>query len=210
MTRPLLFPLRVVDSAVVRYTAAPHLRRRITIDHRPLPGITPEMLLDWFTHLGESMTYGDEVIPRYLAWHPVDHINWQLAKPGPGGGAAEGAWFRIVEKFGGADRFAVEVVDRVEKLDETGIRLVQRVAGIPVFQLEHTWSVAAEGTHYVSVMDIGARSALLTPVNYVLTRRFPDDMARAWVKHNIEEVGQLEFLLPGLLSTRSPAVCRQS
>jgi hypothetical protein len=209
MTRPLLFPLRVVDSAVVRYTAAPHLRRRITIDHRPLPGITPEMLLDWFTHLGETMTYGDEVIPRYLAWHPMDHINWQLAKPGPGGGAAEGARFRIVEKFGGADRFAVDVVDRVEKLDETGIRLVQRVAGVPVFQLEHTWSVGAEGTHYVSVMDIGARSALLTPVNYVLTRRFPDDMARAWVKHNIEEVGQLEFLLPGL-STRSPAVCRQN
>jgi hypothetical protein len=209
MTRPLLFPLRVVDSAVVRYTAGPHLRRRITIDHRPLPGITPEMLLDWFTHLGETMTYGDEVIPRYLAWHPMDHINWQLAKPGPGGGAAEGARFRIVEKFGGADRFAVDVIDRVEKLDETGIRLVQRVAGVPVFQLEHTWSVGAEGTHYVSVMDIGARSALLTPVNYVLTRRFPDDMARAWVKHNIEEVGQLEFLLPGL-STRSPAVCRQN
>ena len=23
-------------------------------------------------------------------------------------------------------------------------------------------------------------------------------MARAWVRHNIEEVGQLEFLLPGL------------
>jgi hypothetical protein len=67
-----------------------------------------------------------------------------------------------------------------------------------VFQLEHTWSRGSDGTHYVSVLDIGARSAALTPVNYLLTRRFPDDMARAWVRHNIEEVGQLEFLLPGL------------
>jgi hypothetical protein len=207
MARPVLYPLRSVDSAVVRYSAQPHLRRRVTIDHRPLPGITPAMLLDWFSHIGETMTYGGQVIPRYLAWHPVDHINWELVRPAAGGGAAEGARFRIVENFGrseNGDAFAVDVVDRVEKLDETGIRLVQRVAGIPVLQLEHTWSAATEGAHYVSVMDIGARSALLTPVNFLLTRRFPDEMVRAWAKHNIEEVGQLEFLLPGL-STRSPA-----
>jgi hypothetical protein len=201
---PVLYPLRTVDSAVVRHTALPHLRRRITIDHRPLPGITPSMLLDWFSHIGDTMTYGEQVVPRYLAWHPVDHINWELATAAPGGGAAEGAKFRIVEKFG-RDDYAVDIVDRVEKLDETGLRLVQRVAGVPIFQLEHTWSVAAEGAHYVTVMDIGARSALFTPVNYLLTRKFHDAMARAWVRHNIEEVGQLEFLLPGL-STRSPAV----
>ncbi len=203
MARPILYPLRPVDSAVVRYTRAPHLRRRITIDHRPLSGITPAMLLDWFSHIGETMEYGGRIIDRYLAWHPVDHIRWELARAAEGGGAAEGARFRIVEQFGSAE-MAVDVVDRVEKLDETGIRLVQRVAGIPVFQLEHTWSAAAEGTHYVSVLDLGARAAVMTPVNWVLTRRFPDAMVRAWVKHNIEEVGQLEFLLPGL-STRSPA-----
>lgn len=203
MARPILYPLRPVDSAVVRYTRAPHLRRRITIDHRSLAGVTPAMLLDWFSHIGETMEYGGQIIDRYLAWHPVDHIRWELAKAATGGGAAEGARFRIVEQFGSAD-MAVDVVDRVEKLDETGIRLVQRVAGLPVFQLEHTWSAAPEGTHYVSVMDIGARAAVLTPVNWVLMRRFPDEMVRAWVKHNIEEVGQLEFLLPGL-STRSPA-----
>ncbi|BBY88663.1 MULTISPECIES: hypothetical protein [Mycolicibacterium] len=197
MTCPVLYPMRTVDSAVVRHTHAPHLRRRITIDHRPLPGITPAMLLDWFTHLGETMTYNGVTTARYLAWHPVDHIAWELARAARGGGAAEGARFRIVEQFG-SDRYAVDVTDRVEKLDETGIRLVQRVAGVPILQLEHTWSAGTEGTHYVSVLDIGARAALLTPLNYLLTRRFPDAMTRAWVKHNIEEVGRLEFLLPGL------------
>lgn len=68
-----------------------------------------------------------------------------------------------------------------------------------VFSLEHTWSAGAEGAHYVSVVDVGARSALMAPVNRLLLRRFPDDMVRAWVKHNIEEVGQLEHLLPQLL-----------
>ncbi|TFV58956.1 hypothetical protein E4P42_10735 [Mycobacterium sp. PS03-16] len=198
MSRPVLYPLRSVDTAVVRYTAAPHHRRRTTIDHRPLAGVTPAMLLDWFTHLGGTMTYGGQVIDRYLAWHPLDHIRWELARPAPGGGAAEGARFRIVEAFGARPEYRVDVIDRVEKLDETGIRLVQRIAGVPVLQLEHTWSRGAEGTHYVSVMDIGARSALAAPVNRVLRRRFPDPMVRAWVRHNIEEVGRLEYLLPAL------------
>src|SRR3954466_4683809 len=155
MTRPVLYPLRSVDTAMVRLTAAPRRRRRVTIDHRPLADVTPEMLLDWFTHLGETMTYGGEVIDRYLAWHPIDHIRWELARPAPGGGAAEGARFRIVEAFGGRPQFKVDVVDRVEKLDEAGIRLVQRVAGAVIFQLEHTWSAGIDGVHYVSVMEVG-------------------------------------------------------
>jgi len=201
MTRPLLYPLRTVDSATVGYTAAAHRRRRVTIDHRPLPGVTPTMLLDWFRGLGGTMDYGGRLIDRYLAWHPVDHIRWELAS---GGRAEEGARFRIVEAFGGRPEYRVDVVDRVEKLDETGIRLVQRVAGVIVFSLEHTWSAGSDGTHYVSVLDIGARAPIFRPVNAYLYRRFPDHMVRAWVRHNIEEVGQLEFLLPGL-STRSPA-----
>jgi hypothetical protein len=199
MSRPILYPLRSVETATARYAEAPHGRRRVTIEHRPLPGVTPAMLLDWFTHLGGTMRYGDQVIDRYLAWHPVDHIRWELARPAPTGGAAEGARFRIVEAFGGWPEYRVDVVDRVEKLDQTGIRLVQRIAGVIVFCLEHTWSAGTEGAHYVSVLDIGARSALMTPVNRLLGRRFPDHMVRAWVKHNIEEVGQLEFLLPQLL-----------
>ena len=53
----------------------------------------------------------------------------------------------------------------MEKLDETGIRLVQHVAGVVVFQLEHTWSAGTDGVHYVSVMDVGVRSGLLAPLN---------------------------------------------
>ncbi|WP_193042992.1 hypothetical protein [Mycolicibacterium baixiangningiae] len=200
MARPVLYPLRSVDTAAVHIIAAPRHRRRVTIDHRPLAGVTPAMLLDWFTHLGETMTYGGEVIHRYLAWHPIDHIRWELARPAPGGGAADGARFRMVEAFGGRPEFTIDEVARVEKLDETGIRLVKRVAGAVFFQLEHTWSAGADGAHYVTVMDLGARSALLTPVNRLVSRHFPDDKLRAWVRHNIEEVGQLEYLLPALVS----------
>ncbi|MFY9917968.1 MAG: hypothetical protein WAL26_06160 [Mycobacterium sp.] len=211
MNRPVLYPLRPVDSAVVGFVEAPHHRRRVTIDHRPLSGVTPVMLLDWFTHLGETLRYGDEIIDRYLAWHPIDHIKWELARHAPAGGAAEGARFRMVEAFGGRPEYKIDEVARVEKLDETGIRLVKRVGGLPVFQLEHTWSAGADGAHYVTVMDLGVRAAMLSPVNRIVRQRFPDDKVRAWVKHNIEEVGQLEYLLPGLASSgeAEPAQCAQ-
>jgi hypothetical protein len=198
---PVLFPFRPVESATVRYTAARHHRRRITIDHRPLAGVTPAMLFDWFTHLDGTILYGGVATDRYLAWHPTDHIRWELARPAPGSGAGEGAWFHIVEQFGGRPEYRIDVVERVEKLDETGLRLVQRIAGIQIFQLEHTWSAGSDGAHYVSVMDIGARSSLLTPINRITKIRFPDPMVWAWVRHNIEEVGQLEHLLPGLATT---------
>ena len=201
MTRPVLYPLRPIESATVRYTDAPHHRRRVTIDHRPLSGLTPAMLLDWFTHLGETMSYGGEIIDRYLRLASHRPHQMGTARPAPKGGAAEGARFRMVEAFGGRPEYTIDEIARVEKLDETGIRLVKRIGGVPVFQLEHTWSAGADGAHYVTVMDLGVRSPLLAPVNRIVCQQFPDDKVRAWVKHNIEEVGQLEYLLPQLSSS---------
>jgi hypothetical protein len=138
-------------------------------------------------------------VPAYLVWHPLDHIRWELDRPAPDGGAGEGARFRIVEAFDRREEFYVDSVETVEKLDETGIRLVRRLAGVPIFQLEHTWSAGRDGTHYVSVMDLGARSPLMAPANRYLTSRvFPEPMGHAWITHNVEEVGVLERLLPEL------------
>jgi hypothetical protein len=33
-----------------------------------LAGVTPPMLLDWFTHLDGTILYGGVVTDRYLAW----------------------------------------------------------------------------------------------------------------------------------------------
>jgi hypothetical protein len=196
---PLIAPLRELDEDRVSIQEFPHHRLRLTIDHEPLRGITPEMLLWWFRHIGGSMSYAGGTYPRYRVWHPLDHIHWELERPAPDGSIGEGSRFRIVEMMGRDERFAIDTVDRVEKLDLTGIRLVLRIAGAQFFQLEHTWSRAEGATHYTSVMDVGSRSALGRPINAYLRRRiFVPGMERAWLRHNVEEVGYLEHFLPDL------------
>jgi hypothetical protein len=59
----------------------------------------------------------------------------------------------------------------------------------------------------VSVFDLGSPSRLLYPVNRYLRRRiFRPEMDEAWVKHNIEEVGLLEHILPSLMAQREPSL----
>jgi hypothetical protein len=194
--------MRKPDTARWSISELPNNRVRLTIDHAPLTGITPEMLLWWFRNIGGDMPYADGVYPRYLVWHPLDHIAWELDRAAPDGQIGEGARFHIVETFGQDPTMLIDSIDRVEKLDATGIRLALRVAGAQVFQLEHTWSEGRGRTHYTSVFDLGGRSRLLAPVNAYLRRRvFRPEMELAWIRHNIEEVGLLEHFLPALFES---------
>ncbi len=197
--RPVRYPMRELSTAVTTVQDFPGHRRRITIDHQPLAGVTPEMLRWWFSHIGGDMEYAGDRVAKYLVWHPLDHIHWELVRAAPEGGAGEGARFRIVEAFQQRPEFYVDTTDTVEKLDETGIRLVRRIAGVLVLQLEHTWSRGDGRTHYVSVLDIGARAWCYRPINrYLNQRAFPLPMVRAWLRHNVEEVGLFEHFLPDL------------
>ena len=144
------------------------------------------------------MEYGGETVDRYLVWHSVDHIRWEIAKPSPVGRAEEGASFRI-EAFGARPEFYIDTTERVEKLDKTGIRLVRGVLGVKVFELSHTWSRCGGHTHDVSVMEIGAVARAFDLVNrYLIRRVFTTEMADAWIVHNVEEVGLLEHIVPDL------------
>ena len=79
-SRPVLWPLRTADPDRSSIQHLPHHRMRITIDHEPLPGITPSMLLWWFQHIGDVIAYGEQELSAYLVWHPLDHIRWDRAQ----------------------------------------------------------------------------------------------------------------------------------
>ena len=194
--RPLIGPLRSVDTAHASVRRLADRRLLVTIRHAPLRAITPEMLSWWFRNIEGTMTVEGRDYPRYLIWHPFDHISFRTTRL-PDGGVGAGVKFKIVEAFGRDPAFLIRTRDHVDLLDETGLRLSARLAGIELFALHHRFSPLPDGTQYDSALLVGVAGRFGRLVNRALTRRFFDERhAHAWIKHNVEEVGLLEQLLP--------------
>jgi hypothetical protein len=87
----------------------------------------------------------------------------------------------------------------VIRLDTGGITLEGRALGQTLLWLEHTFTSTPLGTRYETRMRVGLSSAFLRPISRpLLRRRFSDAKAESWLKHNIEEVGNLSHFLPKL------------
>ncbi len=202
--RPHLGPMKPVSSALTSQSRLPSGQLLLTIEHEIVRGVTPSMLRWWFENLGRPMSYQGTVYPRYLLWHPRDHIHWELVARSRSGGTGQGARFRIVEAFAANPDFYVDSVELVEKLDEEGISLVRTIQGSEVFRLEHRFAGTHEGTKYRSRMVVGAATGIFaTLFNTVIRPRiFSDAMGTAWLTHNVEEVGMFEHILPPLYAAR--------
>ncbi len=203
--KPELLPPRSIDwemrplsSATTAVRTLDDGRLELTIAHAPLPGVSPKMLHWWFRTASETMEWKGQVIPRYLVWHPVDHISLTVVRRSKDGTVGPGSRFHIVEAFGGNPDFLVDQIVDVARLDEGGLTLEVGALGRPVMQLAHTFTSEGEGTRYDTRMLHGA-TGFLRPVAAVMRRRkFPPEKARAWLKHNVEEVGNLLHFLPAL------------
>ena len=156
------------------------------------------MLAWWFGNIGGDMEVRGSRLNKYLAWHPNDHICWQLARPGKDGRASVGAQFRIVEAFGRNPDFYVDVIDTVTRLDATGFTAVTYRLGLEIARLNHDFVAVEGGTLYLSTLTIGSALPLVGKLFNAVVRRtlFTEAMGRAWLKHNIEEVGLLEHIIP--------------
>jgi hypothetical protein len=198
--RRLPWPLKPLDSAQTSLDYDACGRMVMRIRHDLLRGITPAMIDWWFRNIGGDMDVDGVPMNRYLVWHPFDHIHWELASPGPDGGASAGCQFRIVEAFGRNDDFRIDVTETVTRLDATGLTLAGHRAGVEVTRLNHDFIGTDGGTLYVSMLRIGIGvPGLCKVVNPLIHRAvFPEAKGRAWLKHNVEEVGLLEHMLPGL------------
>jgi hypothetical protein len=196
--RPLVAPLRAVDSAQTSLRRLPDRRLLMTIRHAPLRGVTPAMIVSWFRELEDTIEIDGREYPRYLIWHPYDHIGYDTTRHRDGSVSA-GVRFHIVEAFGRDPRLRVETRDHVEVLDETGLRLSSRLAGIEMFVLHHRFTRDPEGTQYDSTMVFGMAGRIGRLVNPLLNRFIFDERhGTAWLRHNVEEVGLFEQLLPRL------------
>jgi hypothetical protein len=197
--RPIDWEMRPVSSAETSVRTLDDGRKELMIRHKELEAVTPEMLLWWFHHLEETMEWHGAVVPRYHVWHPIDHIHFSVERRAPDGSVGPGAKWHIVEAFGGNLDFLLDERPNVIRLDTGGITLEGRALGQTLLRLEHTFTSTPLGTRYETLMRVGLSSAFLRPISRaLLQRRFSDAKAEAWLKHNIEEVGNLSHFLPKL------------
>ncbi len=204
-SRPWAWPLKLLDSAQTTRQRLPNGRLYLTIAHDILRGVTPAMLCWWFNHIDEPMEMNGRIYPRYLLWHPQDHITYQVMQHAPDGSVGKGARVRIVEAFGRNTDYLVDSIENVERLDESGLTLSRRLGKTEIFRLSHDFYASPDGTFYFSQMLVGADSGFGRQfINSILRPRlFSDEMGQAWLRHNVEEVGNFEHFLPALAAQSS-------
>jgi hypothetical protein len=114
----VLWPLRPVETAGVADEFLADGRRRITIRHAELVGVTPGMLAWWFGHVVGEMAYAGGVWPRYLVWHPLDHISYQIVHPPGATVVAPGSRIHVREAFQRRTDYLLDQTMTVERLDD--------------------------------------------------------------------------------------------
>ncbi|MRD47971.1 hypothetical protein GHT07_11825 [Caenimonas koreensis DSM 17982] len=194
------WPLKPLGSAECGAERLADGRLSYWIRHDIVRGVTPRMLAWWFSNLEGEVTVAGQRINRYRAWHPYDHVHASYVRRCPDGTIGPGAQIRLREYLGANPRFNVDTVTTIEKLDEEGYIHNPALAGITgLVRMEYTFTRVAEGTLYENRLLIGGVEGWrrwATP----LMQRFGFDQAHglAWLRHNVEEVGIFEHLLPPL------------
>lgn len=190
--------LKSVESAESGLERLAGGRRRFWIRHELLRGVTPPMLLHWFRHLEGEMTLAGRRVERYRVWHPRDHVAVRYAQRCPDGGIGPGARIHIRELFGAKPENAIDVIATIERLDLGGFVHVDHVLGVAVGRMSYRFTPVEGGTLYENELVVGFESRALSALNGMAGRFFSDEKGRAWIRHNIEEVGAFEQFLPAL------------
>ncbi len=179
-------------------------RIKLWIEHDVIKNVTPAMLVWWFQHLEGEMTFGGVTATRYRMWHPIDHVAIRYAKRRPDGSVGPGAVIHLHERFAGNPKWTVNVHSTIQKLDTTGFIHHPHKLGVKVGEMEYAFEAVAGGTRYTNWLIAGIEGPLARIVNPALRRTmFPDDHARAWLTHNVEEVGNFEWFLPTLYAAEA-------
>jgi DAPG hydrolase PhiG domain len=199
---PITWQMKDVSSAETGAEQLDDGRMRYRIEHELLRDVTPEMLVWWFRTFPRSrLAWEGQAVPMYRIWHPRDHIRCTVLRRffrrAEGPGVSRGATVVISERLGPK---VTRTRARVAQMDETGLRLVVRRLGVKVGDLQHRFERTAGGTLYRSELVIGSSlPGIGTLVNALARRRlFPPEVGEAWLKHNVEEVGNFQFFLPKL------------
>ena len=183
--------MKPLSSARTQETVLPDGRVRLHIEHEVLRGVTPQMLVWWWRNLSGEMELNGRSYARYLIWHPIDHIHFELAKRLPDGSVGPGAVFHIVEALGADMQNLIDARLHLRELDEKGAIVEVRPAGLTVAQIRGQFLPKEAGTQVISSMTLGVAGWWTELNRWMLDRFFPRSRRNAWLKHSVEEVPSL-------------------
>ena len=203
--RQLPWTLLDVGTADTSHELLADGRIHLRIRHRPLAGVTPEMLAWWYRILPISEVEFDGALrPMYHLFHPYEHGRIWVEKAaadgqpgvGTGGAVARYEWFGPYDSEGSA---------RVLELSPRRFVAQPRFAGVDIGEFRHEWEKSSEGATYVVDSLIGVDWPIIGPWVNALLRRyvFSEAMLREWTRHQVEEVGLLPNFLPALYAQRN-------
>ena len=201
--RPVGWAMKPLSSARTEETVLPDGRVRLHIEHEVLRGVTPQMLVWWWRNLSGEMELNGRSYARYLIWHPIDHIHFELAKRLPDGSVGPGAVFHIVEALGADMQNLIDARLHLRELDEKGAIVEVRPVGLTVAQIRGQFLPKEAGTQVISSMTLGVAGWWTELNRWMLDRFFPRSRRNAWLKHSVEEIGNLQFFLPDLYARYS-------
>ena len=196
---PLFWPFKPASSASAGVERLTDGRKKLWVKHDVLKNITPQMLAWWFGHFAEGdVEIQGRRFTRYRVWHPLDHVYARYVRRAPDGSVGPGAQIALCEYLGRNPRYKIEAVSTIEKLDETGfIHSVIR-CGVPIARMEHVFTTTVDGTRDENCLIVPGTARLGLFARLLGPLLFSDGKGQAWLKHNIEEMGNLDNFLPEL------------
>lgn len=173
------------------------------IEHDTVKGVTPAMIKWWFENLGRTTTWdgvgfdGPEV-SFYHLWHHKDHVAvTPMTKSETG--FIEGGQTAIREQFNDFKN-KVNVTPITERLDEKEFTFTQGLFGLPFCRIIHHYSPEADGSQFYAETQVGFELPVLGWLfNWTLLPLiYSKQTGEQWLRHNVEETGQSEGLVPTL------------
>lgn len=191
--------VRSLASAATEHTATADGERMI-IRHEAVRQVTPEMLEWWYRHFPYyAVKFPDGIaLSAYALWHPFDHQKAVVVQHSLSGqlGLTPGAHIELHSRWGSENRHTtLEVV----RMDRTGLCMKIVCGSTVIGVLEESFATEDRGircTSFLTLSGEGPGYEQLPP-----SRRFSSAILSAWAKHKVEELGNLERVLPSVFDS---------
>lgn len=196
--RPKFWEYPKLSEAKYKTEVLPDGKILIEIEHPLLKAITPEMISWWYRNLASGkFTIEAKEYDFYHLFHLSEHGQTKVVGPATDGssGMGIGAVIYRQERFG---PYLSKGKGRVESFNNNGFVIVPIMGPLNFGRIEHSFEAKDGGTLYRVKTILGSDFPVIAPIlnYYIRVKQFPPEVIQEWIRHQVEEVGSLVFILP--------------